>query len=189
MPLKVGTKWSYSVSTARRQSTPNIVVDRALAVGNGPGFELSGPLGLTRMAWNGRLLVASQLAGTGFKPPIPMLDPSLPEKPVVWNGEIRGPLSSAPAQATLTHEMSTTLLAGVRQPAIKTTLSLKLSGHHLDLLTWWVRGIGIAEQTQRTDGVQDVELSWLSGPTPIGPETRSGTATGTGTASKASDKR
>jgi hypothetical protein len=168
MPMRTGAKWSYAVSTPRRDATPDVRIRRPIAVGDASGFELDGPQGLSRLAWSHGRLIASQLGNTTFDPPIPLLDPAQPAE-LTWHGRTSGAFPTAEASATLRHETSATLLAGVRQPAIKTTLEFKLSGHRVDLLTWWVRGIGIAEQTQRTDGVQDVALSWLSGPSQSGP--------------------
>lgn len=164
MPLTVGQKWSYLVVSPQIKLSPELVVEQTCAVGGFKGFELSGPLGRSRLAWTDSRLIASQLGQTRFDPPVVLLDPDVPTKPILREITVSTPLAIVKATAKLTEEHKTIDVNGLHQPCIKTSLRITISNHNLDLFTWWVRGRGVVQQVQRTDGNQDVAMTLLDGP-------------------------
>ncbi len=90
-PLVVGKTWTYRVQAGFDHRIESIRVMRALSVASVEGFELAGPLGVSRIAWKHGTLVADSTVNARFLPAVPLLVPGadigkdLPKQVAVWH--------------------------------------------------------------------------------------------------------
>ena len=70
---------------------------------------------------------------------------------------------SEAAKAELFQEEATVSLGSRKYPAIKATLRVNKAGKTLELVTWYVDGMGPLRQEQQTNGIQDVGMEYLGG--------------------------
>lgn len=164
MPLAVGRVWTFDVHGRRLGQVASMRVVRRLAVDGVEGYELAGPLGVSRLAWNGQRLVADCLCGTRYDPPIPLLDARLPSTPVAWRGAVQSPAASMPGQASLTHFAKDTMFGSRKTAAVETVLELQTGRRRMELDSWFVDGAGLVKQEERTDDVETVRLTMTGGP-------------------------
>ena len=139
-------------------------VSRRVAVDDVAGYELTGPLGTARLAWHGPRLVAETLCGTTYDPPIPLLDARLPQTPVVWSGTVMAPSTASDAKATLIHVATDTMFASRKTEAVETVLKLQAGRQLIELDSWFVDGVGLVKQEERTNDVETVRMSMTGGP-------------------------
>jgi len=164
MPLAVGHVWTYEVHGRRLGQVVEMRVSRRIAVDDVSGYELTGPLGTARLAWNGPRLMAETLCGTTYDPPIPLLDARLPQKPLVWSGVVMAPAAVSEAGATLTHLATDIMFASRKDAAVETILKLQAGRRRIELDSWFVDGVGLVKQEERTDDVETVRMSMTGGP-------------------------
>lgn len=170
MPLRVGNEWSYDVKTGLPESVDKVKVTREVPVADTVGFELSGAMGLSRMAWKGETLVASVLGNSRFSPPLPLLNSIEEKQTTKWKGRMYSQGRTYEATATLSQEPTPLTREARKYQAVKTTLLIRLNDRELEVQTWYAPGVGILNQVQRTRtgdesvGRFDVELDYLSGP-------------------------
>ncbi len=166
MPLVEGREWSYSEKSSFQDNVPTIKIGKKISVGGFEGRELKSELGESRLAWNGKKLVASMLANTTFNPPIPLLlEDKIPEKKKsreeafipadVWSGSFESLGKRRNAKATLSQRRSTVQLLTGETEVVETVLLVQIEGTKdgmpLELRTWFERGVGIVRQEQRTN--------------------------------------
>jgi len=159
-PLAKGNKWSYSVRNDFDTFVDDIEVVRRVPVGNQEGYELHGKFGTSKFAWNGSVLVASELSGQRFDPPIPILS----KAPIEWRGTVEIAGRKAASQAKLESSMTKERFAGRDYDALQTDLVMKSRGQTVRLTTWFVQGMGILLQEQKTGDKRDRRIEYLSGP-------------------------
>jgi hypothetical protein len=164
MPLAVGHAWTYEVYGRRLGQVVQMKVSRQLAVDGVSGYELTGPLGTARLAWHGPRLVAETLGGTHYDPPIPLLDARQPKSPIEWTGTVVAPATTCGATALLTHKSAEIQFASRTTPAVETVLELHAGKHRIELDSWFVDGVGLVKQQERTDEVETARLSMTGGP-------------------------
>jgi hypothetical protein len=177
-PLEVGKSWTYHVRAGLAVTVDEARVTRRLSVAGVPGCEIGGPLGFSRLAWKGGTLVADSLPNTRFLPALPLLAPGDPatahdaevtkgqglRKPVrTWEGAVETMGKQLPGSAELYQEEASVTLGVRRYPALKTTLRLSTAGKKIELVTWYVDGMGPLRQEQQTNGLQDVGMEYLGG--------------------------
>ena len=164
MPLAVGHVWTYDVHGRRLGQVVQVRVNRRIAVDDVSGYELTGPLGTARLAWHGPRLVAETLCGTTYDPPVPLLDARLPQAPLLWNGTVAAPASVSEANATLTQVATDTIFASRKTAAVETVLKLQAGRRRIELDSWFVDGVGLVKQEERTDDEEAVRMSMTGGP-------------------------
>lgn len=162
MPLGPNDEWEYEVHIDFVASTEMLRVARPAPVGSIEGWLLESGMGDSRMAWDGDVLLAAELAGTVYAPPIPLL--ATGDK--AWRGVVMTTSSRTAGTARL-QRSDEKLHVGIRDyDCAKTVLTLESSGETVQLTTWFFPGLGILRQEQRR-GPQlerDRLLVFVSGP-------------------------
>lgn len=164
MPLDVGQRFSYQVSTNFNSYTAEVKVVRSAAVAALDGFVLSGPTGESHLAWNRDLLVGERFANTRFNPPIPLLVDTQERVRRSWSGKVQGVWGQFDGEGTLNQAPSEELVGGRKVKVVKTELTiLNPKGKNIRLRTLFQPGAGIVAQHQWIGGDLIVGLEWLSG--------------------------
>lgn len=172
MPLEAGRAWTYTFRTGFQTFVETVTVGDAVAVGPVMGRTLSGPMGTSRLAWRGDLLVASRLAGTAFDPPIPIgVQTSAKEASRTWHGRIEAFGISRGAHAALKLSRERLAVGGMKVQTVKTELTIVAKGSvasgsvpgatRIEVTTWFRPGVGIVRQEQRTNRKFVVALALL----------------------------
>ncbi len=170
MPLRVGNEWSYGVKTGLPETVASVKVTREIPVAGKTGYELTSPMGISRMTWKGERLVATVLGNSRFQPPLPLLNSIEQKYTEQWEGRMYAQGRTFAARATLSQEPVPLTREGKKHRAIKTILLIQLPSQELEIQSWYAPGVGILNQVQRTrqgtDGVGrfDVEMDYLTGP-------------------------
>jgi len=166
-PMKVGRHWTYQVRAGFDRKVESLQVIRPLTVASADGFELSGPLGVSRLAWKHGTLYADSAANAGFNPPLPMLVPGvdlakeIPRQVAVWHGRVIVMGKEQPGSAVLTERTESLDLGARKVPTILATLQMQVPGGKIELRSWYQEGIGLVQQEQRTNGARIVQLQQL----------------------------
>lgn len=160
MPLRVGTVWTYAVERDFDSSVAEWRVVGPAPVGSEAGFEVRSPLGANRLAWSGGWLIASQLAGTRYEPPLPVLALD----GTAWTGIVAGPAGTSRARAKIGRQETTEESDGRKRKVTVSTVTIQASGWEAQVTTWFVAGVGAVRQEQRTDGRLDVRAELIAGP-------------------------
>ena len=160
MPLRTGTVWTYAVERDFDSSVAEWRVVGPAPVGSAGGFELRSPLGASRLAWSGERLVASQLSGTRYEPPLPILAPD----GTAWAGTVAGPTGTSQARAKIDREETTEETDGRKRKVTVSAVTIQSTGWEAQVTTWFVAGVGAVRQEQRTDGRLDVRAELIAGP-------------------------
>jgi hypothetical protein len=177
-PLEPGQTWTYNIRADLATYVEEVKVTRRVAVAGVQGFELGGPLGYSRVAWKGGVLLADSLPNTGVSPPLPLLVPGDPNtlseeakkdgakpQPVRrWQGFVESRGKKIPAKATLYQEEATLTIEPRKHQTIKTTIRMFVAGKTLELVTWYADGMGPLRQEQHTDGLQDISMEYIASP-------------------------
>jgi hypothetical protein len=167
-PLEVGRTWTYSVDTGLTSFVAKVRVERRVPVGGVLGYELRGATGVSRLAWDGNRLVAAMLPQTRFNPPIPLAvagargEAKNPFRSR-WRGNIEWFGKARSGVATLEQRQDRARLGSAEVPATLTVVRLSADNRTVELSSWFVDGIGLVRQEQRTDGILDVRLEYLRG--------------------------
>ena len=137
------------------------VVDRA-PVGGTKGYLLHSGMGDCRMAWDRDRLVASQLAGTLYSPPIPLLA----RNGTSWSGVVVTPSGKTAGHATVALANEKLDVAGRQYETIKTVVNLVVGTDRAQLTTWFYPGLGILRQEQRNGPAltRSRYIEFVSGP-------------------------
>lgn len=157
-PIRVGQKTIYLVKNAHQSLVSTLTVTQRQAAAGVSGFELKGPSGTSLVAWKDGALYASELSGTFFDPPLPVLIRS-ELSPVQWSGYASRAGRPLPASATITAEQSTTTWLSQSTSALKVVIKMNWNGQSSELDSWYVPSVGLVEQEQWTNGVEDTALS------------------------------
>lgn len=164
MPLKVGQTWTYEIKPGFQSDAIEVKVSRALSVGPCQGYELTSGYGSTRLGWDGDTLLASQLGGTVYDPPVPLLSPLGPEETKTWRGNVVLAGKTREGIARLSRKDVKTKVGTFDRDAVESILNLEVDGQKHEILTWFVKNLGIVRQEQRRDGILVNRVSYLSGP-------------------------
>lgn len=163
-PLEAGMQWTYSVRSGLSSRVEQLRVAMSVSVAGVQGWELSGPMGASRVAWRGNKLMLEEVPGTRFAPAVPILlgDPRTAKWD--WSGlvttfgratEGSGVIEQSPEQLTV---------AGRSFKTIRSTFSLDLPGKQIVIVTWFAEGVGVLRQEQRANGYLERALEYVSGP-------------------------
>jgi len=165
MPLAKGHVWTYNVQYGMATAVQDVRVSRPISVEKSAGWELASPMGNSRLAWVGSRLIAEELGGVRFSPPIPIFDPLATEKkPLTWAGLVIVAGKSSEGGASLTMKPDKYKVAGRDYLVKLARIELKTTGKVVENLIWFAPGIGIVRQEQRVGDNRDRALEFLSGP-------------------------
>lgn len=159
MPMRVGQTWTYQVTGDFQVFVEPISVNRRIAVGSTDGYELTGPLGVSRLAWLEDKLVTSATANARFSPPIPILLGHGTRGR--WEGQVGWMGSNAHTVAILTQDNSKVRVGGRSVNAVRSTLQFTVRGHPVELASWFQPGVGLILQEQRVDGHRNLKMEML----------------------------
>ena len=190
-PMKKGKHWKYQVRSGFETRVEPVSVLRPLAVASAEGFELTGPLGTSRLGWRNGTLYADLSSNAQFIPAVPLLVPGvqhskeeqrhideqkkklkagirikkddlIDDKPAAtWHGRVVV-LGKERAASAVLREVAETIPLGVRNVAtIHATLTVKLPNGNIVLESWYQQGVGLVQQEQRTNGTRIVQLQLL----------------------------
>lgn len=164
MPLEVGKRFSYNVSTNFNSYPAEIKVVRRAAVAGLDGFVLTGPTGESHVAWKGDVLVGERFANSRFIPPIPLVVDTTERRRQTWIGKVQGSWGQFEGTAVLNQAPSEEVVAGRKTKVTKTELTItNPKGKSIRLRTLFQTGSGIVAQHQWIGGDLLVQLDWLSG--------------------------
>lgn len=168
MPLDQGRSWTYTFRTPFQTFVEQVEVKGETPVGSEPGVVLTGPMGTSRLGWQGDTLYAARLANAGFSPPIPLVVEAGGKGKATrkWKGTIEAFGHKREAFATMTQESARVASGGIRFTTIKSELDLQAreaggKSIHIEVTTWFRPGVGIVEQVQRTNRKLIVGLKLL----------------------------
>jgi hypothetical protein len=148
MPLSLNRKAVYRVHYGLISFDEPLMVSKEVAVAGQSGFELSGPMGVSRVAWRNQVLYADQAVNAWFQPSLPILTEGPPVKP--WHGRIVSMGMTHPASATLDLAEEKINIGGRDHNTQRATLKVKMDTARIDLVTWYEAGVGMVRQEQST---------------------------------------
>lgn len=164
-PLDVGSDWTYQIRAGLLTSVDHIRVQRAMPVAGVSGVSLTTPGGETRLAWKDGVLFADMLGGTRYSPPLPLCSPRLEEKKVIsWRGILTVGHRSFGGEAELRQSPDAYLLASKRTDALRCDLTIEVNRQVTEVGTWFVRGIGMVRQEERTRDQLVRAIEYVAGP-------------------------
>lgn len=175
MPLSPDTQWTYEVRSGLYATVQEFTITEEIAVGERRGFRLDSPSGESRLSWDGNQLVASVLGGAQFNPPLPLLDtgqiPGSTSAPSIiaaqWQGTVRRQGQEVSGRASLEQARTREQLAGQPYDTVESTVTIQGEGFEpVEIRTWFVRGLGILRQQQRSGDSEQLDrsLQYLTGP-------------------------
>lgn len=160
-PLSVGRKWDYRFRWGLEREMGRIEVVREVPVAGGTGWELRGPMGVSRLGYVGDRLVADQLGGAFLSPSLPIGVPV--KSTVLWRGWVVSPDGRQPAKATIKAEEKSLKIQGRERNLNRTVVTMRVGGRAVELATWYAPGDGIVQQEQRTNEKLVLALERVSG--------------------------
>lgn len=168
MPLTKGAAWTYQAEPGLLNETVDIKVGDKTPVGEVEGVVLTSPWGDSKLAWQGDKLLAAQLGGTRYRPPIPLVANLAKGMTIPWKGEVSVAGKTSQATAVLETKDTKARIGSRELPSTESTLTLQITDGKQavthEILTWFVSGYGVARQEQRKDGRLINRLTYLSGP-------------------------
>lgn len=161
LPLAVGQHWDYRVRSGVERDVARVEVAREAPVAGGTGWELRGPMGVSRLGYQGERLVAEGLGGAFVRPPLPI---GIPVKTqALWRGWVLTPKGELPAKATVVAREAKLTVRGRPQTLNRTVVTMRVGGRTVELSTWYAPGEAIVQQEQRTDERLDLSLERVGG--------------------------
>lgn len=157
MPLRKGKTWNYKASLHFQEITTKMKVIGPITVGQGQGWQIESSMGNSRLAWINGKLVASELSGTRYDPPLVLLAPDSIKTPLSWSGRVFSSGVEYDGKATLRQENLTKKkdqieIGGIKYSTIKCSHDLMIGDNKVELTTWYSSGIGIIRQEQTRNG-------------------------------------
>jgi hypothetical protein len=167
-PMQVGNTWTYQVKNGMAEFVQPVKLVRTVPVNGVEGYELSSPMGFSRLAWKDRVLYGSVFSNLRANPPIPMLDARRDKTELKWKGRVFFSGKPYDALGELQQEPFKKDAQGRERKGIRTTLTIQFDGKSMEIQTWYVPNVGPISQVQRTfEGRTerfDVSLDLLTGP-------------------------
>ncbi|MGE0002153.1 MAG: hypothetical protein AB7F50_10875 [Fimbriimonadaceae bacterium] len=156
-PLRAESSHSYSLERGATTLVADWKVVGTAPVGSSSGYVVASPVGDSVLAWQGERLVASQLGGTRFVPPIPVLV----QGEAKWRGTVvsagRSVAGSAVVKGARAKERHPVF--GVRTLEVLT--NLRLPGSVQVVESVFADQVGLVSQSQRTNDILDYRLTLL----------------------------
>ena len=145
-PLAEGNVWNYVVSLDGDVAYQELKVVGRTAVGPHRGWLLESDMGDSRLAWDGEMLLAAEMAGVRYSPPIPIYAPDGER----WSGVVRTAGARHKATASIATSKENVDVAGRTHQTVKCVLTLDSADGQIQLTTWFFEGLGILKQEQRS---------------------------------------
>ncbi len=162
MPLEAKNHWTYTVSAGMVSAVRSVEVNGVEPCGSIEGFRLHGAMGDSVMAWDGNKLIASRLAGTAFRPPLPILLSQPGE--AQWSGEMSLPGKTWEAKAKLEVKASKEDVGGRKLEVLVAKLTVTGPDSPVITETIFVRNVGIYRQEERVANRLTRKILYISGP-------------------------
>lgn len=161
-PLQLGNKWTYEVTIDNDVEIIDLTVAEEAPVGDHQGYLLQSEMGDSRLAWDGDTLLAAELAGTRYSPPIPLYAPDGTD----WSGVVQAESKQVAGKATVSRSEEELVVGGRSFQTVKCVLTLDSGEDHIQLTTWFYAGMGILRQEQRSGPAleRDRNIVFVSGP-------------------------
>lgn len=161
-PLAEGNSWNYVVSLDGDIAYQELSVVGRTAVGPHNGWLLESDMGDSRLAWDGERLLASEMAGVRYSPPIPIYAPDGER----WSGVVLTAGSDKRATATIATSNAELNVAGRPHQTVMCVLTLDSGDGQVQLTTWFFEGLGILRQEQRSGPAltRNRKIDFVSGP-------------------------
>lgn len=162
MPLERGNHWQYEVRIDTTPQVADVRINEAAPVGSLSGWLLESDMGNSRMAWEGDVLYAAELAGTTYWPPVPIFGPDKTE----WKGVVATATTKVAGSASLTKSEEDLEYGGRKFKTIKCVLDFSAAEDRIQLTTWFFPDKGILRQEQRSGPglTRDRYIECVSGP-------------------------
>ncbi len=166
MPLAQGNHWAYEANLHLKTSVAEVEAVEQVAVGPVKGWLLKSDYGTSRMGWNGDELLASELAGIRFFPPLPTLRPARSEQDWTWEGKVLHMGELVPATASFVQIEDKQTIDGRERDCLKVSATIRIENQpEMTLRTWTTRHLGIVRQDLTQPNRDPVpSLSYISGP-------------------------
>ncbi len=176
MPLVDEKQWTYNVVSNFQNNVQKFTVAGHTSVGGVDGRVISSEMGESRLAWDRRKLICSEMGSTVFIPPIPIfMEDKIPEKkkgreselmPATdWSGTFQALGKTRHAKGILSQSRGVLQSQNGDLDVVETVFKVQIEGAKddvpLEIRTWFARGIGIVRQEQRTDRNLVVSLELL----------------------------
>jgi hypothetical protein len=163
MPLSVGRSVTYVVTHGLEKFVEPVKVVAEVPIMGRTGYELSGPMGVSRLVWKDGVLYASQTSNAVFDPPIPLV--AVDGKMKRWTGSVHSLEFESDASAELVQKQVKDVQVGTRKvEATLATLTVKMPKGTIELSSWFQPGVGLVQQEQRTGSVLVLRMAMLGGP-------------------------
>lgn len=163
-PMEIGHRWTYSARAGFLSRVEDIRVVGSLSVAGARGFELVGPMGVSRLVWKEGTLLAEDLPGTRFSPAAPLLVGRSTKASRSWRGIVRTMAGEREATGSLVQATDSLTIAGRTYDTRRTTLTIEGLGPRLELQSWFSEGIGLLRQEQRVGDQLVRSIEYLAGP-------------------------
>lgn len=163
-PLRQGAEWTYQVRSGFVSRIETVRATKQVPVGGSLGWLLESPVGDSRVAWSGDRLLAAELAGTRFVPPVPMLSFSDRPSSGEWQGLATVAGRTFGGTAKLLQTKARFPLGSKVVTGIHATLRLDVPTGPIEVWSWYVDGIGLVRQEQRDRSGLARSLEYVKGP-------------------------
>ncbi|MBX7133099.1 MAG: hypothetical protein K1X67_10525 [Fimbriimonadaceae bacterium] len=164
MPLAVGSKWTYSVRAGFLSRVEDLKVLRTISVADVEGYELTGPMGNSRVAWKGGNFLVEDLPGTRLSPALPILIGESDKASRRWSGIAKTLSGAKEATADIVQAKDTVTIGGQTYETRRSEVVLRGLGSPITLTTWFHEGIGMLRQEQRVGDQLVRSMEYLAGP-------------------------
>ena len=108
------------------------------------------------------MLWGDTFANVRAKPPLPLLSPDKTRQN--WTGTLETVFGRESARAVLTNRSEKWTLGSRKYDAIRAELAIERPLGTTSLITWYVPGVGMMRQEQRTRGTLELRVEWVAGP-------------------------
>ncbi len=164
MPIRETSEWTYVVNGKLVTGVEKVRVTGRTSVNGVRGFKLVGPMGPSRIAWRGSELIAAELSGVLYDPPVTILDVSGAPDLAKWSGRIRYYGADLPGTVVGTQKETTFTLSGRKYRAIETTMNLTAGGKKIETVATYADTLGLAKLTEHAGGEFLSSMEYLAGP-------------------------
>jgi hypothetical protein len=142
----------------------DLSVTRSISVADVQGWEVSGSMGNSRLAWKDGNLLIEDLPGTRLSPAIPILFGNSDKASVKWSGIAKTLSGSREATAEIVQANDTVTIGGRTYETKRSEITLSGLGSPILLTTWFNEGIGMLRQEQRVGDQLVRSMEYLAGP-------------------------
>ncbi|MBS1716785.1 MAG: hypothetical protein JSS72_03525 [Armatimonadetes bacterium] len=166
-PTSTRQTWTYHVRDGFLEQVSTVRVKRGISVYGSKGIELQGGQNSTRFVWKDKNLYLERFAGGRLNPPAAILLNEMPKskKEAVTRSyncwaEVGGAVAEH-ASLNITQRYADIPYRGKYVRTVESTVVLDTPQKQIELVTNFLRGVGIIRQQQRTNGNLDAALDLI----------------------------